>query len=196
MSKILANLLRINAQDGMHFGLQRHFSDAIAFISTVRKQGACLVHCKQGKSRSLSILIAYMLSLKEKSLKDIYGYLSDMNVQLSGINEHFQNLLREFEKQQHNLTESTDYAGRGGVRKVRMRQQTLLENLTNAKSLPFLTQRSPPSLPRPTSSSFASEISVKRSPSQRKRRRRSLIDESLRQTTIDDTLRQYNVKDG
>jgi hypothetical protein len=44
-----------------HVDIKGHFVDAMQFIEEGRKNGAILVHCEQGKSRSASFVIAYLM---------------------------------------------------------------------------------------------------------------------------------------
>lgn len=51
----------INAKDSKEVSLNEHFEPAFAFISKQLDEGNVLVHCQMGKSRSASIVIAFLI---------------------------------------------------------------------------------------------------------------------------------------
>ncbi|CAD7943621.1 unnamed protein product [Amoebophrya sp. A25] len=56
--------LRLRMQDNASEKLERWLPPAFEFLNQcrIRQDGACLVHCKEGISRSVSVVIAYMLA--------------------------------------------------------------------------------------------------------------------------------------
>lgn len=60
--------LRISERDISETNLKQHFNSAIKFIHNARSNGeSILVHCRKGRSRSATIILAYMLWLNNNT---------------------------------------------------------------------------------------------------------------------------------
>ncbi|XP_021035785.1 dual specificity protein phosphatase 22 isoform X1 [Mus caroli] len=90
--------LCIPAADTPSQNLTRHFKESIKFIHECRLQGeSCLVHCLAGVSRSVTLVIAYIMTVTdfgwEDALHTVRAGRSCANPNLG-----FQRQLQEFEK--------------------------------------------------------------------------------------------------
>uniref|UniRef100_A0ABK0L5Q0 Dual specificity phosphatase 22 n=1 Tax=Rattus norvegicus TaxID=10116 RepID=A0ABK0L5Q0_RAT len=90
--------LCIPAADSPSQNLTRHFKESIKFIHECRLQGeGCLVHCLAGVSRSVTLVIAYIMTVTdfgwEEALHTVRAGRSCANPNLG-----FQRQLQEFEK--------------------------------------------------------------------------------------------------
>uniref|UniRef100_A0A5F9C5N0 Dual specificity phosphatase 22 n=1 Tax=Oryctolagus cuniculus TaxID=9986 RepID=A0A5F9C5N0_RABIT len=90
--------LCIPAADSPSQNLTRHFKESIKFIHECRLQGeGCLVHCLAGVSRSVTLVIAYIMTVTdfgwEDALHTVRAGRSCANPNLG-----FQRQLQEFEK--------------------------------------------------------------------------------------------------
>ena len=69
---------KIGLKDNTEENIRDHLSPAFDFIDEARSRGAAvLVHCLAGKSRSVSIVLAYLMRQKEWSLKQAYEFVKD-----------------------------------------------------------------------------------------------------------------------
>lgn len=63
--------MRLGLRDVPSESIQRHLRPAFAFIEEAKESGgACLVHCKAGVSRSVTIVLAYLISIEGLSLAE------------------------------------------------------------------------------------------------------------------------------
>ncbi|XP_015450309.1 dual specificity protein phosphatase 22 isoform X4 [Pteropus alecto] len=90
--------LCIPAADSPSQNLSRHFKESIKFIHECRLSGeGCLVHCLAGVSRSVTLVIAYIMTVTdfgwEDALHTVRAGRSCANPNLG-----FQRQLQEFEK--------------------------------------------------------------------------------------------------
>ncbi|XP_016014993.1 dual specificity protein phosphatase 22 isoform X2 [Rousettus aegyptiacus] len=90
--------LCIPAADSPSQNLSRHFKESIKFIHECRLRGeGCLVHCLAGVSRSVTLVIAYIMTVTdfgwEDALHTVRAGRSCANPNLG-----FQRQLQEFEK--------------------------------------------------------------------------------------------------
>lgn len=90
--------LCIPAADSPSQNLTRHFKESIKFIHECRLRGeGCLVHCLAGVSRSVTLVIAYIMTVTdfgwEDALHTVRAGRSCANPNLG-----FQRQLQEFEK--------------------------------------------------------------------------------------------------
>ncbi|XP_062953892.1 dual specificity protein phosphatase 22 isoform X3 [Cynocephalus volans] len=90
--------LCIPAADSPSQNLTRHFKESIKFIHECRLRGeGCLVHCLAGVSRSVTLVIAYIMTVTD------FGWEDALNTVRAGRscanpNLGFQRQLQEFEK--------------------------------------------------------------------------------------------------
>ena len=83
--------LKLDLIDSPEMNIVQYFEEAFAFIELARKNNDnILIHCKLGRSRSVSILIAYMIryynfnvkkameyiQAKRKQIKPNYGFIN------------------------------------------------------------------------------------------------------------------------
>uniref|UniRef100_A0A8C0REG0 JNK pathway associated phosphatase n=1 Tax=Canis lupus familiaris TaxID=9615 RepID=A0A8C0REG0_CANLF len=102
--------LCIPAADSPSQNLTRHFKESIKFIHECRLRGeGCLVHCLAGVSRSVTLVIAYVMTVTdlgwEDALHTVRAGRSCANPNLG-----FQRQLQEFEK--HEVHQVTVLRGR------------------------------------------------------------------------------------
>ena len=66
----------ILSDDDPNYNIRQHFEEGIAFIDEcVASNGKIFVHCKGGKSRSVSIVIAYLMYRYHLSFPEAYSYV-------------------------------------------------------------------------------------------------------------------------
>jgi protein-tyrosine phosphatase len=66
-------LLCLQLRDEECSALAPHLEESILFLERARLDGArCLVHCVSGKSRSVAIVLAYLLLSKRMNLRDAF----------------------------------------------------------------------------------------------------------------------------
>ncbi|XP_037749160.1 interferon regulatory factor 4 isoform X2 [Chelonia mydas] len=105
--------LCIPAADSPSQNLTRHFKESIKFIHECRLRGeSCLVHCLAGVSRSVTLVVAYVMTITDFGWEDA---LSIVRASRSCANPNmgFQRQLQEFEK--HDV----DHLVPGRVQRVR-----------------------------------------------------------------------------
>ncbi|XP_029446386.1 dual specificity protein phosphatase 22 isoform X2 [Rhinatrema bivittatum] len=95
--------LCIPASDSPSQDLARHFKESIKFIHECRLEGeGCLVHCLAGVSRSVTLVVAYIMTVTdfgwEEALSAVKGARTCANPNMG-----FQKQLQEFEK--HDICE-------------------------------------------------------------------------------------------
>ena len=61
--------MKIRAEDVGNFQLYPFFKKAIIFINKHRKKGNVFVHCYAGKSRSGTVMVAYIMKTKKMTFK-------------------------------------------------------------------------------------------------------------------------------
>lgn len=59
--------LHIKGEDHEHFDLSIYFDQAIKFIEMARQKTNILIHCMAGVSRSVTLLLAYLIKNKGMS---------------------------------------------------------------------------------------------------------------------------------
>jgi len=80
--------------------LSPYFKPCIQFIDNARKKGhSVLVHCQLGQSRSVTVILAYMISLKPWDLKKAYTHLKTIRPKVKP-KANFLRQLIHFENQQ------------------------------------------------------------------------------------------------
>jgi hypothetical protein len=84
--------------DSWEVDIKKYFDECSKFVEESKKtNGNCLIHCREGKSRSVSILISYGIKVLKKSLKEAY---EEVNTKTNGrirINDGFKRQLMEYE---------------------------------------------------------------------------------------------------
>jgi protein-tyrosine phosphatase len=89
--------LRVAVPDVESTDLQRHFSKVNDFITTARTAGGrTLVHCSAGMSRSVSLALAYLISVEGMSLIDAYRLIKSKR-SIVAPNPSFMRQLTEYE---------------------------------------------------------------------------------------------------
>jgi len=68
------NYLTINIPDRPDADIKQHFDECCAFIHQGLQSGSVLVHCKHGRSRSASAVIAYLISHQRLSCRQAVCY--------------------------------------------------------------------------------------------------------------------------
>lgn len=90
---------KFDIQDSPKFNIHRYFDQCIKFIETgIMGGGNVLVHCKQGRSRSVTVVIAYLISRGELSFIEAFGHVKRLHP-ISCPNDGFLKQLSEFERQ-------------------------------------------------------------------------------------------------
>lgn len=94
---VLLNYKRITCQDATDQNLVQFFEESLSFIEEIINQnGAVLVHCREGLSRSPSTIIAFLMKKCEWSLEKAYHHVLDCNRKLR-INDGFKRQLMDYE---------------------------------------------------------------------------------------------------
>jgi len=89
--------LKLDLRDSSSERLKGVFEKSFAFLDECQKMGGvCLVHCQQGKSRSASILCAYLIARRGLSMDAALKRLQDARPIVQP-NESFMRQLRDFE---------------------------------------------------------------------------------------------------
>uniref|UniRef100_A0A8B9PWA2 Dual specificity phosphatase 22 n=1 Tax=Apteryx owenii TaxID=8824 RepID=A0A8B9PWA2_APTOW len=90
--------LCIPAADSPSQNLARHFRESIKFIHECRLTGeGCLVHCLAGVSRSVTLVIAYIMTITDFGWEDALSVVRAAR-SCANPNMGFQRQLQEFEK--------------------------------------------------------------------------------------------------
>jgi protein-tyrosine phosphatase len=89
---------RILVQDSTDEVLKEHFEGALEFIHQGRnlQNGGVLVHCSEGKSRSVSFTIAYLMKHENYNLKNAVEHVVAKHPTIR-INDGFKRQLMDFE---------------------------------------------------------------------------------------------------
>uniref|UniRef100_A0A8D0BWL1 Dual specificity phosphatase 22 n=1 Tax=Salvator merianae TaxID=96440 RepID=A0A8D0BWL1_SALMN len=90
--------LCIPASDSPSQNLIRHFKESIEFIHECRLRGeSCLVHCLAGVSRSVTLVVAYVMTITNFGWEDALSVVRASR-SCANPNAGFQRQLEEFEK--------------------------------------------------------------------------------------------------
>ena len=91
--------LKLDIKDQNDFPIQDYFEKGIQFIldSLNNNDGNILIHCMEGKSRSTTLLMAYLIKCQNENTNSAYKILKSKR-QLTMPNLGFMYKLREFEK--------------------------------------------------------------------------------------------------
>jgi protein-tyrosine phosphatase len=71
----IPHYLYIPAQDHEEYEIYKHFNQTFDFIEQARKESNVLVHCMAGVSRSVTIVVAYLLKKYKASLNEVISML-------------------------------------------------------------------------------------------------------------------------
>jgi len=93
-------LLHLPLYDTLDENLTNYFQQANEFIEKCRQQknGRCLVFCKHGRSRSVAIVIAYLIEHHGHSLSTAYSLLLNIRPTISP-NRNYLNQLDKYSSQ-------------------------------------------------------------------------------------------------
>ena len=87
-------------RDSVDANVSQHFDAALAFIdSALNANEAVLVHCKQGVSRSVTLLLAHLVARRRSSLRDAVELVRSKSPSM-GPNESFFRALQRLEVSQ------------------------------------------------------------------------------------------------
>jgi len=124
------NYLRVSVSDSPNSKIIKYFDCANQFIHDHITNGrSVLIHCQTGDSRSVTIVLCYLIKYNKFTLKQALDTLKTKGVSNLNLNKGFQNQLMIFEKRVHgkNSFDSTSI----GKRKLSSTEPT--ENYTNLK---------------------------------------------------------------
>jgi protein phosphatase slingshot len=95
----------VEIEDHDDIEIMHHFNDAVEFIQQKMdlEDGNVFVHCQQGKSRSASFVIAYLINKHGMSLKDALAYVKERRP-VAHPNPGFIEQLEKYEKQLRSTT--------------------------------------------------------------------------------------------
>jgi protein-tyrosine phosphatase len=89
---------RISCEDAIEEQINRHFAEGSEFIDKVlQNHGSVLVHCREGMSRSPSMILAYLMKYQQWSLEKAYNHVVTCNGKLR-INDGFKMQLMAYEQ--------------------------------------------------------------------------------------------------
>ncbi|KAK0151891.1 Dual specificity protein phosphatase 2 [Merluccius polli] len=89
--------LRLTVEDSLAADIRACFSQAIAFIDSVKEQGGrVLVHCQAGISRSATICLAYLMHTRRVRLNEAFDFVKQRR-QVISPNLAFMGQLLQFE---------------------------------------------------------------------------------------------------
>lgn len=97
--------LRVPIDDSINQNIKQHFDNCINFMN--QSTSGTLVHCKEGRSRSVSIIIAYSMKVLKMSLKESYEHLEKLTERYININDGFKRQLMEYEKEVFGIGENS-----------------------------------------------------------------------------------------
>ncbi|KAI3840739.1 hypothetical protein MKX03_026634 [Papaver bracteatum] len=88
---------KIDVTDREGTDLTRHFAECFDFIDEAKTKGGVLVHCFAGKSRSVIIIVAYLMQKRRLSLSQALEHVKSRRPKASP-NPGFMRQLQKFEK--------------------------------------------------------------------------------------------------
>ncbi|KAL0486796.1 dual specificity protein phosphatase [Acrasis kona] len=102
---------RISVVDSAEVNISLYFDEGTKFLEGALKQNkTCLVHCREGRSRSCTLIIAYLMKIEGWSLLKAYKHMEAIHPKLN-INNGFKLQLMTYEtdiqKEQNKLEECT-----------------------------------------------------------------------------------------
>ena len=84
--------------DSMDQDIAKHFEDSCQFISSALKEsedGSILVHCNEGRSRSVTLIIAYLMKNENMNLSSAFNHIHSKS--MTKINDGFKRQLMSYE---------------------------------------------------------------------------------------------------
>lgn len=81
-SSVIEDYLYVPIKDKRNVNIRQHFEQCYNFIEDSRKRTNVLIHCKAGVSRSVSVLVAYIMKKFNYSLLDAYSLVKQANPQV------------------------------------------------------------------------------------------------------------------
>eukprot|EP00249_Psilotum_nudum_P014886 c25051_g1_i1 orf=467-1063(-) len=87
---------QIEVRDSADVNLEGHFEECFAFIDEARKTGAVLVHCFAGRSRSVTVVLAYLMKTHNMNLLQALELVKSKRPEAAP-NPGFMSQLREYE---------------------------------------------------------------------------------------------------
>jgi len=92
--------LKIEVDDAITENIKRYFETCIAFIQEALKQSGTkvMVHCKQGVSRSPTIVMAYLMKVKKYSANKAFDYMKLKRPEI-GPNPGFVQQLQKYDEE-------------------------------------------------------------------------------------------------
>ncbi|KAG2386459.1 hypothetical protein C9374_002203 [Naegleria lovaniensis] len=94
--------LKINVDDSTDVKIARHFDKAITFVRKAleeNSQNRVLIHCKEGKSRSVTMMLAFGMTYFHLTLLEAFRHFENKTNNRSRINLGFQLQLMNYEKE-------------------------------------------------------------------------------------------------
>lgn len=93
---------RIPIEDSYDEDISRYFDESVEFINnSIEKGDSVLVHCREGRSRSVAIIIAYLMIAKNWTLQAANDHMASIALDIN-INNGFKAKLMELELKIHN----------------------------------------------------------------------------------------------
>jgi len=91
--------LQVNVLDDGNHDIARYFEESSNFIKQHSQKGIVLVHCREGASRSPTIVLAHLVHAHSKSLSEALDILhNNYGEEFLSINDGFKRQLMEWEK--------------------------------------------------------------------------------------------------
>ncbi|KAM5569281.1 dual specificity protein phosphatase 1-like [Rosa sericea] len=90
----------LNVVDKESTDLKQHFDECFNYIEEGKRSGGVLVHCFVGKSRSVTIVLAYLMKKHGMSLSEALEHVRSRRPQASP-NAGFMSQLQDFERSLH-----------------------------------------------------------------------------------------------
>lgn len=105
------NYLEVEWEDSLVFNIpEDDLASVLRHIEAVRREGgSVLVHCAQGKSRSTTAVVAYMMTKQLSSNRDdVLAFVKERR-KMAQPNHHFMEFLRKFESSQLRKTLAQEF---------------------------------------------------------------------------------------